>query len=395
MPEAAQEGVSSRTRLAVFVSFFSMGLIFATWASRIPDVKTLLGLNDAQLGAQLMALPIGQLLTMPLSGWLVARFGSRRVAVLGQCGYAVALAVLGLVSRSGTLTLGLLALGCLGNLSSISVNTQGVLAEKLYGRPMMASFHGGWSLAGLSGALLGLLAMNLGISRATHCLMVALLTIVATLVARPHLVAAQDEDPASKGFRLPGKRVLPLAFIGFCCMATEGSMFDWSGVYFREVIHVPKSLTLLGYASFMFCMALGRFLGDGVLTRWGRRRVIQASGMLMSLGLGSAVILPHIVLSTLSFMLVGFAVSTVVPTVFSLAARVGGVDPGIAIASVSSVSYLGFLVGPPTIGAVAVATSLRGSYTMVALLGILIWWTAGNIVPAKTRTPQLPALDHE
>ena len=374
------------TRLAVFAAFFGMGLVFATWASRIPDIKTLLKLDDAQLGALLVALPIGQLLTMPLSGWLVARFGSHRIAVIGQIGYALALAVLGFVADKTALTIALLALGSLGNLSSISVNTQGVLVEKLHEKPLMASFHGAWSLAGLTGALIGLLSMNLGVARSTHCVAMSSLVIVTALLCRPHLVTGERGVVAKKGFRLPDASVLPLAAIGFCSMATEGSMFDWSGVYFREVVHVPEAWTLLGYAAFMLCMAAGRFAGDRVLTRWGRPRVLQASGLLMTTGLILAVSVPHIAVATVAFMLVGFAVSTVIPTVYSLAARSSEVDPGIAIASISSMSYLGFLVGPPAIGAVASATSLRCSYAVVAILGVVIALTVRRFLSGSEKS---------
>ena len=171
MTEQSPGGTSRlrATRVAVFTAFFGMGLVFATWASRIPDIKTLLSLDDAQLGTLLIALPLGQLMTMPLSGWLVARWGSHRVAVVGQIGYASALMVLGAISDKTSLTVALLALGSLGNLSSISVNTQGVLAEKVHEKPLMASFHGAWSLAGLTGALIGLAAMQFGVSRFWHC----------------------------------------------------------------------------------------------------------------------------------------------------------------------------------------------------------------------------------
>lgn len=374
MTEQSPGGTSRlrATRVAVFTAFFGMGLVFATWASRIPDIKTLLSLDDAQLGTLLIALPLGQLMTMPLSGWLVARWGSHRVAVVGQIGYASALMVLGAISDKTSLTVALLALGSLGNLSSISVNTQGVLAEKVHEKPLMASFHGAWSLAGLTGALIGLAAMQFGVSRFWHCAGIGVVVSLAALFGRPHLVVAQQDSVAKKSFRLPSAAVLPLAAIGFASMATEGAMFDWSGVYFREVLQVPKAWTLLGYAAFMLCMAGGRFAGDRVLERLGRPRVLFASGLLMSFGLLLAVAVPHIVVATVAFMLVGFAVSSVIPTVYSLAARETDVDPGIVIASVSSMSYLGFLIGPPTIGAIASFSNLRWSYGLVAMLGLAI-----------------------
>lgn len=363
----------SKEQLApIFMAFFGMGLIFATWASRIPDIKLALDLTEAELGRQLMALPVGQLLMMPLSGWMVARFGSHQTATFGQIGYALALVVLGFVNQKIPLALALFALGALGNLSSISCNTQGVLMEKHLLKPLMPSFHGFWSLAGLSGALFGLILMNLNVTRPTHFIIVSAAVILAALWWRSRLLVTSSEIVRHKGFHLPHTKILPLAGIGFCSMASEGAMFDWSGVYFREVVHAPIHLTLLGYTAFMLCMTLGRFSGNRILTHLGQIPALKRSGLLITIGLLLAVAKPKLFPATIAFMVVGLAVSIIIPTVYSLAAQGSNADPGIVIASVASISYLGFLVAPPMIGAIASALSLRISYTVIAVLGLAI-----------------------
>ena len=250
-----------------------MGLVFSSWASRIPDIKVALQLSDGQLGQLLMALPCGQLATMALSAWLEGRFGSKRLTRLAMLAYAAMLVVVSFCHSRFWLGMALLAMGSLGNITSISVNTQGVLAEKLVQRSIMAAFHGVWSLAGFSGALLGLLMMNYKVSTSHHFLLVATLVGLVALVVQPFLIDSLPRDKPKQKARLPWQvdaGLVPLGLIGFCSLATEGAMFDWSGVYFRDVVQVRSSLVLLGYAAFMVCMATGRFAGDRIVGRWGR-----------------------------------------------------------------------------------------------------------------------------
>src|SRR5512135_600928 len=139
-----------RTRLAVALVYFGMGLCFSSWASRIPDIKTNLGLNDALFGSILFAIPVGQFLMMPFSGRLVTRFGSHRVLLFAIPVYTVVLCQIGLVTAGWQLAAVLFLFGLSGNLCNISINTQAVKVEQWYGRQIMASFHGSWSLAGFA-----------------------------------------------------------------------------------------------------------------------------------------------------------------------------------------------------------------------------------------------------
>jgi MFS family permease len=358
-------------RKAIGLCFFCAGLVFASWASRIPDIKLALGLDDGQLGSLLMGLPAGQLFTLPLSAYLERTYGSKRLARPGMLFYAAMLVLTSHAPNALTLALALVGMGSLGNITSISINTQGVLAEKQEGSTAMTTFHGLWSLAGFTGALLGLAMMWLKVTPAHHFALVWLLVFGLINLAHPHLIDSGERKQKAKAKF--DRSLLPLGLIGFCSFATEGSMFDWSGVYFRDVVHAPSAYILLGYAAFMICMASGRLLGDRVIRRWGRLPVLGASGLMMSTGLYLATLFPHIVPATLAFMLVGFGVSSVVPNVYSLAGSSKTVEPGAAIATVASMAYFGFLLGPPMIGYVASLSSLRVSYALIATAGLLIW----------------------
>jgi MFS family permease len=364
----------SRIRVAVAMVYFSMGLCFASWASRIPDIKTKLHLNDAMLGSILFALPVGQFLMMPFSGKLVTRFGSRRVILFALPLYTICLSNIGLVKEGWQLAIALFLFGLAGNLCNISINTQGVTTEMLYDRPIMSSFHGGWSLAGFTGALIGLLMINLKVAPYWHFITVILVVWVIVWINHPFLVKGKsgfnNDEPKRKFFSKPDSILLQLGIIGFCSMASEGAMFDWSGVYFKDVVKAPSSLVILGYTSFMIMMAAGRFLADYVTSKIGRKKLLQICGVMISTGLFTSVLFPNLITCTFAFMLVGLGVSSIVPTVYSAAGRHTRVPAGIALATVSSVSFLGFLMGPPLIGHIAQIAGLRYSFAVIGIFGL-------------------------
>lgn len=379
-----------RIRIAVALVYFSMGLCFASWASRIPDIKTALNLNDALFGSILFALPVGQFLMMPVSGKLVTRFGSRSVMLISIPLYTICLASIGLVREGWQLAIALFAFGLAGNACNISINTQGILTERLYERPIMASFHGGWSLAGFTGALIGLLMINLKAPVFMHFVVVIALVWGILWFNQPFLnkgkVGADSPQPKRKFLSKPDSVLLQLGIIGFCSMASEGAMFDWSGIYFKDVVQAPASLVILGYTSFMIMMASGRFVADYLISKIGRKRLLQICGVMISAGLFTAVIFPYLISSTVAFMMVGLGVSSIVPTVYSAAGRHSKVAPGIALATVSSVSFLGFLMGPPLIGYISEAFGLRYSFAIIGVFGIGITLMVSRVKALNTET---------
>ena len=361
-----------QVRIAVSVFFFCQGLTFANWASRIPDIKSSLHLSEAGLGSILLALPLGQLVTMPFSGRLVTRFGSKYVLRVAVVGYVLSLTNIGLVEKPWQLALALCAFGIFGNLCNISVNTQAVHAEALYNKPIMASFHGIWSTAGFTGALIGSLMMKLDIKPYYHFWIIALFAITMMLIFNKYLLLTPTSRSASSftKFKMPHGSLMLLGVIAFCCMSAEGCMFDWSGVYFKEVVKAEGSLVSLGYASFMIMMATGRFTGDRLALKFGRKKMVQLSGVLIFIGMMIAVIFPTIVMATIGFLIIGFGVSSIIPLMFSAAGKIKEVASGIAIATVSGIGFFGFLIGPPLIGYIAQLAGLQYSFAVIAVLGL-------------------------
>ena len=375
----------NRIRLAVSLFFFSQGLAFSTWASRIPTIKSELGISEGQLGTLLLLMPIGQLCTMALSGKLVAKYGSKNVLQIVVLIYPLILCSIGLAQNFYQLGAVLFFFGVVGNMCNISVNTQGVEVEKIYGKSIMSSFHGAWSIAGFTGALIGLLMMNLHVSTFYHFVIIYGLIVLNWLINKKYLVDSVPSPPKEKKslFSKPDTVLIQLGIIGFLSMATEGAMFDWSGVYFQDIVKAPQNLIVVGYASFMIMMATGRFVGDYFISKYGKQRVMQISGVLMSSGLMLSVFFPQFIICTIAFMMVGLGVACNVPTVYSVAGKTKNINPGVALATVSSISFLGFLMGPPLIGYIAEAFDLRYSYALFACFGLIMIVMVGKMTIFK------------
>ncbi|MBC6990288.1 MFS transporter [Hymenobacter sp. BT491] len=360
-------------RLAVGALFFLQGLCFASWASRIPTIQQKMGFSDATLGAVLFALPVGLMISLPLSGWLVTKKGSRTVAIGGALLYSTMLASLGLAQNVFQLVACLLVFGFAGNMMNIAVNTQAVGVESLYRKSIMASFHGLWSLAGFTGAAVGTLMIGNGIEPFHHFLLIMIMIVAgATAASRFALPQDSNRNPDQPIFAKPDKSLINLGIIAFCSMICEGAMFDWSGVYFKKVVLADQAWIGAGYTAFMSTMAGGRFVADWLTTRIGVKRVLLLSGTLTASGLALAVLFPTMLTAIVGFLLVGAGVSSVVPLVYSAAGRSEVLSPGVALAAVSTIGFLGFLIGPPMIGLVAGATSLRISFSIIAVMGLCI-----------------------
>ena len=368
-------------RIAVSALFFLSGLCFSSWASRIPSIQHDLQLSEAGLGAVLLSLPLGLMMSLPLAGYLVARFGSRIIVISSAIFYACTLPFIGFAQQSWQLMAVLFMFGLGGNMLNIAMNTQAVGVEAIYNRSIMASMHGIWSLAGFTGAAIGTFMISQHIQPPYHFLAISAVALLIIVCAWSYTLAADTNTRIDQPiFVKPDKSLLNLGIIAFCCMICEGTMFDWSGVYFQNVVKAKAAWIGAGYTAFMSTMAAGRFIADWLVTRFGIKKILQTSGVVIATGLSVAVIFPYITTSIVGFILVGAGVSSVVPLVYSAAGKSKKVSPGVALAAVSTIGYLGFLLGPPMIGFIAQASSLRVSFVVIALLGLTT-----TVVASRTR----------
>ena len=374
----------SQRRVALGALFFFMGICFASWAARIPDIQSKFQLSEGQLGTLLLCLPIGSMVGLPIAGWSVHHYGSRIVILICSFAYALTLPLIGLAPNLWVIVPVLMIFGMLGNIMNISLNTQALGLENQLGKSILASFHGVWSMAGFTGAGLGAGMIFLSFSPAAHYVVVALLSILMILLSQKFVINDKQAAGEEGGLvlRKPDSLLLRVGLISFLGMMAEGCMFDWSGVYFKKIVEAEPELVSLGYVCFMGAMAFGRFVTDKAINRYGKIPVLQISGILIFLGLLLAVLFPSLYTAALGFLLVGFGVAYIVPVSYGIAGRSKLYSPSVALAMVSTLSFFGFLVGPPLIGFIAEAFNLQVSFALIAIngLGILLLTSFGKQV---------------
>ncbi len=361
----------SKRRVAIGSLFFLAGLSFASWASRIPDIQLKFSLSEAQLGTLLLGLPVGAMVALPLAGWATHKFGSKIVVILSALGYAIFLPLIGFSDSLLMLVPVVMVFGMLGNTMNISLNTQALALEDSYGRSILASLHGLWSLAGFTGAGIGALMIYFDLLPKLHFVIIASITILIMIFSQSFLV----QDKRSGGgsgmvFKMPEGLLLRIGGIAFLGMLSEGCMFDWSGVYFKKVVEIEAGFVALGYVAFMGAMAGGRFVVDKFINRFGRILIIRLSGLLIFSGLIISVIFPNPFSATMGFLMVGLGVASIVPTSYSIAGRSKDYPPSVALAIISTISFFGFLIGPPMIGFIAELLSLKASFVLIAFAGL-------------------------
>ena len=377
---AIKPSVTRKTlRIAVGVLFFMAGLCFSSWASRIATIQQNMGLTDAALGAVLFSLPVGLMLSLPFSGWIITKIGSKKLLLAAILVYGICLISLGLAQNTFQLIICLVCFGFSSNAVNISVNTQAVAAEGMYDKPIMASFHGLWSLAGFTGAGIGTVMIANRIDPFHHFILVLVILAIGVAAASRYLHndagVLKNKEAASVSLREKFRLMVPLLTLGsiaFCSMICEGAMFDWSVIYFKKVVTAPIALQGAGFTAFMLTMAGGRFIADWFAHRFGLKRTLQVSGSLTASGLLVAIIFPYFYTAMAGFLLVGAGVSSVVPMVYSAAGRSKTMSAGVALAAVSTIGFIGFLVGPPVIGFIAGLATLRASFAFIAVMGISV-----------------------
>jgi MFS family permease len=377
----------SKRRIALGALFFFMGICFASWAARIPDIQTKFQLSEGQLGTILLCLPIGSMLGLPIAGWSVHRYGSRSVILICSFAYALTLPLIGLAPSTWTIALVLMGFGMLGNIMNISLNTQALGLENQLGKSILASFHGIWSMAGFTGAGVGAGMIFLNFSPAAHYVVVALLSVVLILLSQKFVINDKPAEGEEGGLvlRKPDALLLRVGLISFLGMMAEGCMFDWSGVYFKKIVEAEPQYVSLGYVCFMGAMASGRFVTDKASNRFGKVPVLQVSGLLIFFGLLLSVVFPNLFTSAIGFLMVGAGVASIVPVSYGIAGRSKLYTPSVALALVSTISFFGFLVGPPLIGFVAELFDLKVSFALIGIngLGILLLSSFGKQVFAS------------
>ncbi|MBC13013.1 MAG: MFS transporter [Rhodothermaceae bacterium] len=359
--------------------FAANGVLYGTWASRIPEIQERTGLGEGALGLALLGLAAGLVVSASAAGPLVARLGAHRVTLAALSVFALAVIGPGLAVGFRSLAAVLVGVGLTSGLLDVAMNAWAAEVEEADGVTILGACHGLFSLGGMVGAGLGAGAAAGSVSLALHFGVCGVVFAGGALAQGVSLGATSDATVEAEDgpvIAWPTGPVAGLAALAVCGLIAEGAMADWGAVYLHEVLAASPAVAALGFAAFSACMAGARFGADALTERLGDARLVRLGAALAAVGLAVCVIAPTVWVAVAGFGLVGLGFAAVVPALFRAASK-APLPPGVGIAAVASAGYLGFLAGPPVIGFIAEAAGLRVSFGVLAVLAVIVALGAG------------------
>ncbi|MEU8816725.1 MFS transporter [Actinoplanes sp. NPDC048796] len=387
---AAPSLQARRARLAVAAVFLTNGALFANVVPRYPQIKADLGVTNAVLGTAIAAMPLGALLAGLLAASAIRRLGSARVAAPGIVLLAAATFLLPFAPTWYAFAGALFLVGALDAIVDVAQNAHGLRVQRLYGRSIVNSFHGVWSIGAVLGGLMGSAAAGLGLSLTVHLGFSAVLFSAVALAAFRFMLPGGEDaersvtpsDTVSPRRAVTGTAVRMLAILGIlaaCGALVEDAGSSWGALYLSGDLHTSAATAGLAFVALQVAMTLGRLTGDRVVDRFGQRTVVRAGGALAALGMGAALLLPSVPTALAGFGLAGLGVATLVPATMQTADEIPGLAAGTGLTIVSWLLRGGFLLSPPLVGLIADQTSLRVGLLSVVLAGALTF-TLGRVL---------------
>ncbi|WP_299148858.1 MFS transporter [uncultured Tateyamaria sp.] len=362
------------TWIAVSAMFALNGALYGMWASRIPAVADIHGLDAGDLGWLLLLLAGGAITAFPLAGRFADRLGAARVTLNIAIAYSVALCLIGIAPNVTLLALMLFLFGATHGAMDVAMNTWAGEAERYIARPVMSSFHAMFSLGAGLGAASGYGAELYDVSIAAHFIpgTAAIAALTLALARIPWASAPQANTTSTPLFPIPRGALVAVGLIAFCASMGEGAMVDWSALFLVDIAQVSAANAALGYTVFSIAMVVTRLIGDQVTKAFGPVTTARIAGVFATAGTLCAVSFATYGAALVGFVLMGIGYAVIMPLVFSRAANDPHLPPGTAIASVATLGYGGLLLGPPLIGFIAHATTLRTGFGVLAVLAALI-----------------------
>ena len=366
--------------MGVSVVFAVCGAAFATWLARVPAVQTQLGLTTGQLAGGLFGLAAGSVVALLGAGALVTRIGSRAAVVLGAAVLCGGLPLVAFAPSAPLFAAALIVLGAGNSLLDVAMNAHAARVEDGYGRPIFAGFHAFWNIGGLAGSGVDALmeAVHVPVSVHFPCAGAVLLAL-ALVAARTCFLPGADRGQGGPAFAWPSRALVPLGAIAFCGFVAEGAVNSWSAVYLADVTDATPAVASLGYFAFSTTMIAVRLIADRVVARTGRAKFVRGATAVAVLGFAAVLLAPGPPVAVAGFAVVGLGVAGIVPVAWSVASRKQPDAPGQAVAAVAACGYLGFLVEPALVGAVAARAGLH-------------WALVPAVVVTAAIVPLAPAL---
>lgn len=366
-------------RLAIAMSFLLRGFVQGSWYPRIPGIVADVHVNPTQLGFIFFLYALGNMVSFTVAARLIARIGSPRSHLLFALPFALIVVALSFVSTTAQFAVGMFIFGFFTGGFDISTSVQGAVVERQTHTPIMSMLYGLFSVGALIGSFSSGMLAQAGVDIGLQFLVIGLVAIPVTLAAARGMLPDDvvPASPAPKSRRLPSlppKVLLPLGLMIVCIALGEETINNWVALYLREELGASPAVGSLAYTAFAIATAVGRLLGDGVISRVGVDLTLMSGSVLAAGGVGFGIIMNQPWAIIFGYTLMGFGLSVVVPVTYRRANAIPGIPRASAVATVASIGFIGFLVGPLVIGAIADFASMRAALGVISivLLGILV-----------------------
>jgi len=374
--------------LAIFAVFFFESAVIGQWIPRIPDIKSALALSDAGLGLALLSMPLGTLIGFSIAGKIIELTGLRQACRIFLPLWALLFIGPGLAQSFAQLVFALMISGLAIGMIETAMNTEAARIENAVGKRVMSRCHGFWSFGTMVGALIGGALAQAGLSVATHFLIAMPLIAVGgyfAATALPVLPRLIDEQPISATeegknlFRLPANAIFLLCVMPMGIMMVEGAFIDWSAVFMSDILSAGPWIIAVTYSFFSIVMALVRFFGDALATRYGDVTVVRVSGLAATFGIALFALAPTTLIAFIAAAVCGAGVAIVFPLAVSAAANRPGRSSADNVASLNMIAFTAFLIAPPLIGMLSHAFDLRIALLALAPIAFLTFWLSSEV----------------
>lgn len=382
-----------RARAASAALFLTNGALFANLLPRFPEIKSDLAMSNAGYGAAVAAFSAGALLAGPAAGALIRRFQSARVAVVTTVALASLIVTAAVAPTPLVFAATLLFAGASDAITDVAQNVNALRVQRSYGRSIINSLHAIWAAGAVTGGLMGAGAIALGVPRAIHLVVAAVMFCAIVCAAYPYLLKGPDHDDHPSARDGGTARVGPMVYLTLLALVVlamagatvEDAGSSWATLYLRDELGAPGAVAAFGYVALVGFLFVGRLIGDRLVDRYGDRAVARAGGLITAVGMGIALAFPTVPGTIVGFAAAGLGVATVIPAAMRTADELPGLRPGTGLTMLTWLMRIGFLGAPLIVGVVADAVSLRAGLLSVPIAGIAIIALAAALLTARRR----------
>ena len=370
-----------RARWGVVMLFWLNGVAWSSILPRYPEIKESLRLDDQWWGIAVAIGPVGGLVAGLVTAALIRRYSSAWVSVVSQVVGIAMLNLIGNAPAAWVFAVGVFLMASLDALTDISMNAHGLRVQELYGRPILNSFHGWWSIGAVCGGFIGSAARQAGIPVWAQCVAATVVFGGMSLGAKTLLLRGLDHDPQAERSRKQRRRRIPtgtvvrlaaLGLLGASAGLMEDTGSTWGAIYLDRQFEVIPFVAGMAFVGLQGAQLIGRFTGDALVSRIGPRFAVVQGGIIAFLGMGLSLIWPSPTTAILGFACVGWGVATVIPSAMHAADELPDMNHGDGLMIVTWVMRIGFFAGPPLIGALSEAADLRLALWVVPAFAVVI-----------------------